>query len=57
MCNKTDCQFNDNGICRYGDFVLGESVVWKKDRPRNEMRSDFDYSVPYATRESEVQGG
>ena len=41
----------------YVTMAIKPCVVWKKDRPRNEMTIDFDYSVPYATRESEVQGG
>lgn len=27
MCDKTDCKFCVNGICKYGDFVLVESEV------------------------------
>ena len=38
----------------YVTMAIKPCVVWKKDRPRSEMTVDFDYSVPYATKESEV---
>ena len=51
-----DYILNDKEYCKQGYVVMSikPCTAWKHDRPFNEMRYSPDYSVPYATKESEV---
>lgn len=47
-----DYILNDSEYCKEGYIVMSikPCVVWKKDTPRNDLKFEMDYSVPYATR-------
>lgn len=53
-----DYLLENEEYCKEGYIVMAikPCVVWKKTSPRSEMKCDYDYTVPYATRESEVEG-
>lgn len=53
-----DYILDDKEYCKQGYVVMAikPCVVWKKNAPRSEIKYEYDYSVPYATRESEVEG-
>lgn len=51
-----DYLLNDKEYCKQGYIVMGikPCIVHKVTKPQNHFKYDADYSVPYATRESEV---
>lgn len=51
-----DYILDDEEYCKKGFVVMSikPCTVWRHDRPYNECKLTKDYSVPYATRESEV---
>lgn len=53
-----DYILDNKEYCKQGYLVMAikPCVVWKKTKPRADMTFDYDYTVPYATRESEVEG-
>lgn len=53
-----DYILENNEYCKEGYVVMTikPCVVLKKTNPRSEISYEYDYSVPYATMESEVQG-
>ena len=53
-----DYILNDKSFCKEGYIVMAikPCSAWKYDRPFSEFKLEKDYGVPYATRESEVEG-
>ena len=50
-----DYLLESDEYCKQGYVVMAikPCVVWKKISPRSEITYEYDYSVPYATMESE----
>ena len=51
-----DYILNDKEYCKQGYVIMSikPCTVWKQDRPFDQCKYIPDYSVPYATKESEV---
>lgn len=52
-----DYILNDEGYCKKDHIVMSikPCAVWRSRTPRSEFKFDVDYSVPYATRESDTE--